>query len=68
MLALDGLYGRAPTFVAILGTRTPSIEPRDFYRAREQLLRALRRRWEEVFSFDRMAEMGEVSIIENNSK
>lgn len=45
MLALDALEGRAPAVWAVLTTPSTSIEPSDFYRAREVLLRAMRRRW-----------------------
>jgi len=43
MLALDALHGVAPVMWLCLGTRTASGETRPFYRAREKLLKALRR-------------------------
>jgi hypothetical protein len=48
MLALDALHGVAPVMWLCLGTRTASGETRPFYRAREKLLKALRRRWPET--------------------
>jgi hypothetical protein len=45
LLALDAMHGVAPTYVAILGTRTPSIDPARFYDARQLLLRAIRAKW-----------------------
>jgi hypothetical protein len=48
LLALDALEGDAPQLYAVLTTRTPSIEPADFYGARRKLLLALKRRWPEA--------------------
>lgn len=48
LLSIDALQGNAPTHWLVLSTRSTSIEPRDFYRARDQLLKAFRRRWPDV--------------------
>lgn len=45
MLQLDALCGSPPTLLAILGTRTATWDPKPFYRARERVFKALRRRW-----------------------
>lgn len=45
MLALDALHGEAPSVWLCLGTRETDATPARFYRAREKVLRALRRRW-----------------------
>jgi len=45
MLALDACEGDPPTLVAILTTRTATLDMAAFYRARGFVLRALRRRW-----------------------
>lgn len=47
MLSLDAEdhLDQAPQVVAIVGTRTPTDDPAPFYRGRELVLRALRRRW-----------------------
>jgi hypothetical protein len=45
LLQLDALHGQAPEVIAIVGTRTPSVDPADFYDARELLLRAIRAKW-----------------------
>ena len=45
MLVLDALEGDAPQLVAILGTRTPTVDMAAFARAREKVIRAVRRRW-----------------------
>jgi hypothetical protein len=45
MLALDALDGEAPALWLVLTTRTPDTEPASFYRARERVVKALRRRW-----------------------
>jgi hypothetical protein len=45
LLQLDATHGPAPEVIAIVGTRTPSIDPADFYLARKLLLRAIRREW-----------------------
>lgn len=45
LLSLDAMYGPAPELVAILGTRSTSTSPADFYGARRQVHRALQRRW-----------------------
>jgi len=44
-LALDALRGNAPTLWLVLTTREADRNPRAFYRSREQLQRALQRRW-----------------------
>ena len=48
MLVLDALDGDAPQLVAILGTRTPTVDMAVFARAREQVIRAVRHRWPEA--------------------
>jgi hypothetical protein len=48
LLALDALAGTAPRIWAVLTTRTATIDTRRFYRSREQVLKALRRRWPSV--------------------
>lgn len=45
VLALDAMLGTAPAVWCVLTTPFTSIEPADFYRSREQLVKALRRRW-----------------------
>ncbi len=45
LLALDALAGSAPEVWAVLTTRTPTLDMRRFYRSREQVMKALRRRW-----------------------
>jgi hypothetical protein len=45
LLALDALQGLAPRVWLCLTTPSDSIDPADFYRAREKLVLALRRRW-----------------------
>jgi hypothetical protein len=45
MLALDALAGDAPQVWAVLTTAKESIDAADFYRPREQVLKALKRRW-----------------------
>lgn len=45
LLALDALAGQAPAVWAVLTTRTASIDTRRFYKSREVVVRALRRRW-----------------------
>ena len=45
LLALDALAGIAPTIWAVLTTRTATLETARFYRSREAVLKALRRRW-----------------------
>ncbi len=45
LLALDALAGVAPGMWAVLTTRTPESKPAPFYKSREHVLRALRRRW-----------------------
>jgi hypothetical protein len=42
LLALDALYGPAPVIWAVLGTRSTSTQPSDFYEAATQLRRACR--------------------------
>jgi hypothetical protein len=48
MLALDALNGSAPRVWMVLTTRSTSTDPGDFYEARRQVLRALRRRWPDL--------------------
>jgi hypothetical protein len=48
LLALDGLEGIAPAVWCVLTTPSTSIDPADFYRSREQLVKALRRRWPDL--------------------
>lgn len=45
VLALDALHGIAPRIWAVLTTRRADLDPASFYRSREQLAKALRRRW-----------------------
>jgi hypothetical protein len=45
MLALDAMEGDPPALVAIVGTRTPTEDPKPFYEGRRLVMRALRRRW-----------------------
>ncbi|HEX6472865.1 MAG TPA: hypothetical protein VF069_27500 [Streptosporangiaceae bacterium] len=45
LLALDALAGSAPAIWAVLTTSRPLRDPRAFYRAREAVVKALRRRW-----------------------
>lgn len=45
LLALDALAGSAPEVWAVLTTRSAEPEPRAFYRSREKVMVALRRRW-----------------------
>jgi hypothetical protein len=45
LLALDALHGTAPRVWLCLTTPSDSIDPADFYEARWQLVKALRRRW-----------------------
>lgn len=45
LLALDALAGNAPQIWACLTTRSSNPDPAAFYRAREKVIRALRRRW-----------------------
>jgi hypothetical protein len=45
MLALDALGGDAPTMLAILGTRTATLDMAAFRRGRDMLVRALRGSW-----------------------
>lgn len=45
MLVLDALQGDAPQLVAILGTRTATLDMGAFKQAREKLVAAIRRRW-----------------------
>lgn len=44
-LSLDVIDGPAPEVVAVLGTRTPTLDPSPFYYARERVMRVLRRRF-----------------------
>lgn len=45
MVCLDALDGNAPTVWLCLGTREVDVDARRFARAREHVVRALRRRW-----------------------
>jgi hypothetical protein len=45
VLQLDAMTNEPPSIVAILGTRSTSTKPADFWRSREQLVKALKRRW-----------------------
>jgi hypothetical protein len=45
MLALDAMEGEAPEVWAVLTTRTATLDMGAFYKARELVMRALRRRW-----------------------
>lgn len=45
MLALDAVAGVAPSVWAVLTTRTSTLDTAAFYRGREKVVRALRRRW-----------------------
>jgi hypothetical protein len=45
MLILDALGGDAPTLLAIVGTRTATLDMGAFRRGRDELVRAMRRRW-----------------------
>ena len=45
LLALDALHGIAPRVWLCLTTPSTSIDPADFYRARDQLVKAIRRRF-----------------------
>lgn len=45
MLALDAMEGDAPEVWCVLTTRTATLDMARFYRARELVIRALRRRW-----------------------
>lgn len=48
LLALDALHGIAPRVWLCLTTPSASILPADFYNARWQLVKALRRRWPDL--------------------
>jgi hypothetical protein len=45
MLALDALEGSAPQLWLVLTTRTADVDPSRFYRSREKVWKAIRRRW-----------------------
>ncbi len=45
MLVEDAMSGNAPTILTVTTTRTPTVDMRGFYRARELVVRAIRRRW-----------------------
>lgn len=45
LLALDALAGEAPSVWAVLTTRSAEPDPAKFYKSREVVIRALRRRW-----------------------
>lgn len=47
-LELDAIEHFSPEVWLCLGTRTPTFDPRPFYSAREQVQKALRRRWPDV--------------------
>lgn len=48
MLCLDALEHFSPEVWVCIGTRTPELDPRPFYRGREKLLLAYRRRWSDA--------------------
>ncbi len=48
LLALDALHGTAPAVWVVLTTRTTCTDPKRFYRSRDQVLKALKRRWPAV--------------------
>jgi hypothetical protein len=48
LLALDALAGDAPQVWAVLTTRSTDPDPAAFYRSRDALVKALRRRWPEL--------------------
>src|SRR5579875_2920650 len=48
MLVSDALEGDAPQLVAILGTRTATLDMATFKRGRQEVCRAVRRRWPEA--------------------
>jgi hypothetical protein len=48
MLALDAVNFFAPEVWLCLGTRTASFDPKPFYRGRDQVQKALRRRWPDL--------------------
>lgn len=48
MLTLDGLEGVAPTIWIVLTTREATTDPKRFWRSREQVWKAIRRRWPEA--------------------
>jgi hypothetical protein len=48
MLSLDAMNGVAPNLWLCLTTRTAIDSPRPFYKARELVIRALKRRWPDV--------------------
>lgn len=45
VLQLDAMTNEPPSIVAILGTRSTSLKPAEFWRSREQLVKAFKRRW-----------------------
>jgi hypothetical protein len=45
LLTLDAMHGEAPRFLTVLTTSKPIHEASHFYKARELVLRAVRRRW-----------------------
>jgi hypothetical protein len=45
MLAYDGMTGEPPALWMVLTTRSTSAEPSRYYRSREVIVRAIRRRW-----------------------
>ena len=48
VLGIDAMTTGGPTIVAVLGTRSTSRKPSDFYEDRRQLVRGLKRRWPNV--------------------
>ena len=48
MLVEDAMAGNAPTILTVTTTRTATLDMRTFYRARELVVRAIRRRWPEA--------------------
>jgi hypothetical protein len=48
VLMLDALHGEPATVIAVLTTATVASDQRRFYRSREQVLKALKRRWPRV--------------------
>lgn len=45
MLVMDALEGDAPQLVAILGTRTATVDMDEFAQGRKEVVRAVRRHW-----------------------
>lgn len=57
MLGLDALADTRPRLLAIVGTRTPITEPRPFYRAREAVIRSLRREFGRGVEYSSLLEL-----------